>query len=110
MALGVARLKRQRSIAEDLQIRACAIVSMWYIKRTINLHYYKGHNMTTHKILTASAIRDSKGRFTGSYSFGFNWLVLANAIAGNSKRRLPVVWCALQLAVLAIVASQLGVY
>ena len=83
---------------------------MWYIKRTINLHYYKGHNMTTHKILTASAIRDSKGRFTGSYSFGFNWLVLANAIAGNSKRRLPVVWCALQLAVLAIVASQLGVY
>jgi hypothetical protein len=62
--------------------------------------------MTTHKILTASAIRDSKGRFTGMYSFGFNWA----AIAGNSKRRLPVVWCALQLIVLAIVASQMGAY
>jgi hypothetical protein len=62
--------------------------------------------MTTHKILTASAIRDSKGRFTGVYSFSLNWA----AIAGNSKRRLPVVWCALQLIVLAIVASQVGAY
>ena len=66
--------------------------------------------MTTHELLTASAIRDSKGRFTGVYSFSFNWIVLANAIVGNSKRRLPVVWCALQLAVLAIVASQVGAY
>jgi len=62
--------------------------------------------MTTHKILTASAIRDDKGRFTGMYSLGFNW----GAIAGDSERRLPVVWCVLQLAVLAIVASQVGVY
>ena len=62
--------------------------------------------MTTHKILTASAIRDDKGRFTGVYSFSLNW----SAIAGNSKRRLPVVWCALQLIVLAIVASQMGAY
>ena len=66
--------------------------------------------MTTHKILTASAIRDDKGRFTGVYSFGFNWVVLANAIAGNSTRRIPRVWCALQLIVLAIVASQMGAY
>ena len=62
--------------------------------------------MTTHKILTASAIRDDKGRFTGMYSLGFNW----GAITGNSKRRLPRVWCALQLIVLAIVASQMGAY
>ena len=62
--------------------------------------------MTTHKILTASAIRDSKGRFTGMYSLGFNW----GAITGNSSRRLPRVWCALQLIVLAIVASQIGAY
>ena len=66
--------------------------------------------MTTHKILTASAIRDDKGRFTGVYSFSFNWVVLANAIAGNSTRRIPRVWCALQLIVLAIVASQFGAY
>jgi hypothetical protein len=66
--------------------------------------------MTTHKILTASAIRDDKGRFTGVYSFGFNWVVLANAIAGNNTRRIPRVWCALQLAVLAIVATQMGAY
>ena len=58
--------------------------------------------MTTHKILTASAIRDDKGRFTGMYSLGFNW----GAITG--KRRLPVVWCALQLAVLAVVVVKLG--
>ena len=62
--------------------------------------------MTTHKILTASAIRDDKGRFTGMYSLGFNW----GAITGDSKRRLPIVWCVLQLAVLAIVARQVGVY
>jgi len=60
--------------------------------------------MTTHKILTASAIRDSKGRFTGMYSFGFNW----GAIVDGGNRRIPRVWCALQLAVLAIVASQMG--
>ena len=60
--------------------------------------------MTTHKILTASAIRDDKGRFTGMYSLGFNW----GAITGNGKRRLPVVWCALQLAVLAVVVAKLG--
>ena len=71
----------------------------------VNL-YLKGFDMTTHKILTASAIRDDKGRFTGMYSLGFNW----GAITGNGKRRLPVVWCALQLAVLAIVASQVGAY
>ena len=62
--------------------------------------------MTTHKILTASAIRDDKGRFTGMYSFGFNW----SAIVDNSSRRIPRVWCALQLIVLAIVASQFGAY
>ena len=62
--------------------------------------------MTTHKILTASAIRDDKGRFTGMYSLGFNW----GAITGSSKRRLPVVWCVLQLAVLAVVVVKLGAY
>ena len=67
---------------------------------------YKGHNMTTHKLLTASAIRDDKGRFTGMYSFGLNW----GAIVDNGTRRIPRVWCALQLAVLAIVASQMGAY
>ena len=58
--------------------------------------------MTTHKVLTVSAIRDDKGRFTGMYRLGFNW----SAIIG--KRRLPVVWCALQLAVLAVVVAKLG--
>jgi len=66
--------------------------------------------MTTHKLLTASAIRDSKGRFTGVYSFSFNWVVLANAIVDGGTRRIPRIWCALQLIVLAIVASQLGAY
>jgi len=62
--------------------------------------------MTTHKILTASAIRDDKGRFTGVYSFSLNW----GAIVDGGTRRIPRVWCALQLAVLAIVASQMGAY
>ena len=53
----------------------------------------------TNKFLTQYHIRDSKGKFTGHYSLGFNW----SALVPYSGFRIPAVWAGLQLIVLALV-------
>ena len=59
----------------------------------------------THKFLTSHAVRDSQGRFTGRYKLGLNWASIAPA----SQRKVPRAWAAMQLLILVITLSYMGV-